>query len=112
MTTAAWRVEVFRREQLDDPEGDHLLGSLAEIGVAGVARARAGRGYLLPPTLRRDDVERCCRELLADPVLDEARIAAPGETFPPRSRRAQRILVMRKPGVMDPVALTVGRARS
>ena len=110
MTTAAWRVEVFRREQLDDPEGDHLLGSLAEIGVAGVARARAGRGYLLPPALRRDDVERCCRELLADPVLDEARIAAPGETFPPRPRRAQRILVMRKPGVMDPVALTVGRA--
>ena len=106
----AWRVEVFRRAGLDDPEGDHLQGSLAEIGVEGVARARAGRGYLLPSSLSPSDVERVCRELLADPVLDETRIAAPGRPFGARSRRAQRILVTRKPGVMDPVALTVARS--
>ena len=106
----AWRVEVFRREALDDPEGDRLLGALREIGVEGVVRARLGKGYLLPPSLSREDVERTCRELLADPVLDEARVAAPGEIPAPRSRRAQRLLVSRKPGVMDPVALTVARA--
>jgi phosphoribosylformylglycinamidine synthase II len=106
----AWRVEVFRREDLDDPEGEHLLAALREIAVEGVARARLGRGYLLPGTLTRGEVEKICSELLADPVLDEPRIAAPGEAPSPRSRRAQRILVARKPGVMDPVALTVGRA--
>jgi phosphoribosylformylglycinamidine synthase len=109
-TTAAWRVEVFRRDSIEDPEGAHLLGALREIGIEGVVRARLGKGYLLPGSLTREDVERACRELLADPVLDEARIAAPGEVLPARSRRAQRILVSRKPGVMDPVALSVARA--
>lgn len=109
-TTRAWRVEVFRRDGIDDPEGDHLLAALPEISVEGVARARLGRGFLLPPTLARADVERVCRELLADPVLDETRVIAPGETPAAGSRRASRVLVARKAGVMDPVALTVGRA--
>ena len=109
-TTGAWRVEVFKRSGIDDPEGDHLLAALPEIAVEGVARARLGRGFLLPTTLARADVERVCRELLADPVLDEARVFAPGEAPRSGSRRASRVLVARKPGVMDPVALTVGRA--
>ncbi|MFN0008723.1 MAG: phosphoribosylformylglycinamidine synthase subunit PurL [Planctomycetota bacterium] len=109
-TTRAWRVEVFRRAEIDDPEGDHLLAALPEISVGGVSRARLGRGFLLPPTLARADVERVCRELLADPVLDEARVTAPGEEPRAGSRRASRVLVARKAGVMDPVALTVGRA--
>jgi phosphoribosylformylglycinamidine synthase II len=108
--SAAWRIEVFRREGLDDPEGEHLLGALSELGIEGVVRARVGKGYLLPARLARADVERACRELLADPVLDEARISAPGEPIALRSRRAQRILVAKKPGVMDPVALSVSRA--
>ena len=106
----AWRVEVFRRADLSDPDGEHLLAALTEIGVGGVVRARAGKGYLLPGTLARADVDRVCRELLADPVLDEARITAPGESPATPSRGAQRILVSKKPGVMDPVALTVARA--
>ncbi|HEV8114037.1 MAG TPA: phosphoribosylformylglycinamidine synthase subunit PurL [Planctomycetota bacterium] len=106
----AWRVEVFRRADLSDPDGERLIAALTEIGVAGVVRARAGKGYLLPGTLARADVDRVCRELLADPVLDEARITAPGESPATPSRGAQRILVSKKPGVMDPVALTVARA--
>jgi len=109
-TTPSWRVEVFRRSGIDDPEGDHLLAALPEISVAGVARARLGRGFLLPPTLARADVDRVCRELLADPVLDEARVIAPGEKPRSPSGSTRRVLVARKPGVMDPVALTVGRA--
>jgi phosphoribosylformylglycinamidine synthase len=109
-TTGPWRIEVFRREGIDDPEGDQLLASLDEIAVEGVVRARLGRGFLLPGSLARGDVERICRELLADPLLDEARVTAPGEAPAPRSRRASRVLVARKPGVMDPVALTVERA--
>jgi phosphoribosylformylglycinamidine synthase len=106
----AWRVEVFRKDGVDDPEGEHLLAALPEIDVEGVVRARLGRGYLVPASLARADVDRICRELLADPVLDEPRVVPPGETPGPRSRRASRVLVARKPGVMDPVALTVERA--
>jgi phosphoribosylformylglycinamidine synthase len=105
----AWRVEVFRKPGIDDPAGIQLLAALREIGIDGVAGARSGRGYLLPPTLSRAEIDVVCTELLADPVLDDVRVTAPREPpAPPPDVR--RILVARKPGVMDPVALTVQRA--
>ena len=70
----AWRIEVFRRAGVDDPEGGHARAALAEAGVTGLADVRLGRGFLLPPGLSREAVQRAVRELLADPVLDEARI--------------------------------------
>ncbi len=105
----AWRVEVFRREEVDDPDGVEALAALAEIGVDGVRAARLGRGYLLPAELDRAQVARIVEELLADPVVDRARVTEPGARPDVPPGRA-RILVARKPGVMDPVALTVARA--
>jgi phosphoribosylformylglycinamidine synthase len=105
----AWRVELFRRHADDDPDAAHLLTAAREIGVDGLTAARCGRGYLLPPDLDRGTVDRIVRELLADPVLDEVRLTAPAT--PPEARGgAHRVLVARRPGVMDPVALTVERA--
>ncbi|TDJ78895.1 MAG: phosphoribosylformylglycinamidine synthase subunit PurL [Planctomycetota bacterium] len=105
----AWRVEVFKRVEFDDPEGTHALAAIRELGIASVTRARLGRGFLLPPTLERDAVDRIAGELLADPVLDEARVTAPGEP-PSVPGGVRRVLIARKPGVMDPVALTTARA--
>jgi phosphoribosylformylglycinamidine synthase subunit PurSL len=106
----AWRVEVFRRSELDDPEGLHARAALRELGLRAVEDVRVGKGYLLSPQLGRATVERLAREILADPVLELARIDAP-RTPPPGLRPAQhRLLVARRPGVMDPVALTVERA--
>ena len=102
----SWRVELFRRPGVDDPAGSELCHAARELGLAHLRAARRGRGYLLPPDLARADVERIVRELLADPVLDEVRLIAPGEE-PPALGGARRVLVARKPGVMDPVALTV-----
>jgi phosphoribosylformylglycinamidine synthase subunit PurSL len=113
----AWRVEVFRKCGIDDPEGAHLADSATELGIAGVRSARMGRGYLLPPSLTTAEIERISRELLADPVLDEVRLSAPRAAPPggkgsaqPGEKKWQRVLVAKKPGVMDPVALTIRRA--
>ena len=106
----AWRVEVFRREGIDDPEGNHLLAAVRELGAAKLDTARAGRGFLFPASLSRATVEAIVRELLADPVLDAPRIVAPRTPPERRDARVQRVLVARKPGVMDPIALTVQRA--
>jgi phosphoribosylformylglycinamidine synthase len=106
----AWRVEVFRRAPFDAAEGERLVRALEEIGVAGLRGVRRGRGYLLSPELERAAVERIVAELLADPVLDEVRIAKPAENPPASGRAAHRILVRRRPGVMDPVANTIERA--
>ncbi|MEZ6016543.1 MAG: phosphoribosylformylglycinamidine synthase subunit PurL [Planctomycetota bacterium] len=104
----AWRVEAFRRRDVDDPEGGHARAALAEVGLAGLGDVRLGRGYLLPPTLSPDAVARAVRELLADPVLDDVRLYAPATV--PAPSAAHRVLVARKPGVMDPSALTLERA--
>ncbi len=105
----AWRVEVVRRAGIDDPAAAPALAALREAGVAGIARVVTVRGYLLPAALTRAAVEETVREVLADPVLDEARISEPRRA-PARRPGVQRVLVARKSGVMDPVALTVGRA--
>ena len=108
----AWRVEVFRGPTFDDPEGRRLVDAARELDPERFGRltdARAGQGYLLPAALERSTVERIVHELLADPVIDVARLTAPrqGPSVPPAVRRA---LVAKKPGVMDPVAQTVRRA--
>ena len=105
----AWRIEVYRHAGVDDPEGGHARAALVELGLEGIRDVRLGRGFLLPPTLERSAVERSIAELLADPVLDEVRIVAPGDLadVPVAQRAAHRVLVARRPGVMNPVALTL-----
>ncbi len=105
----AWRIEVFRRAREADSEGARALALLAEFGLSSITEVRFGRGYLLSPSLPRAQAERVARELLADPVLDETRVGAPGEQ-PAGTKGAHRVLVMRRPGVMDPGAITIERA--
>jgi phosphoribosylformylglycinamidine synthase len=107
----AWRIEVGRRAGIADPVAAPTAAALREAGLAGFERVATLRGYLLPPHLSRAAVERAVREVLCDPVLDEARIVPPN-FVPPAQPGIQRVLVARKAGVMDPVALTVGRALS
>ncbi len=105
----AWRVEVFRAPTMDDPEGESVLAAIRELGASSIDSVRTGRGFLLPPTLSREVLERVVREFLADALLDEAHLYAPRERPARAPAGSARVLVMRKPGVMDPVALTVQR---
>jgi len=105
----AWRVEVFRRPSVDDPEANHLLGAAKELGIEGLESARVGHGYLLPPDLSPEAAGRIATELLADPVLDEVSLYGPRQV-PAAKSGSRRVLVAKKAGVMDPVALTITRA--
>ena len=102
----AWRVEVHRAPGRDDPAGSAALAALAELGLTGVRAVRTGRGYLLPPGYSAEEVASIAQGLLADPVVDRARIAAPGEPLE-APEGCHRICVLPRPGVMDPVAQTV-----
>jgi phosphoribosylformylglycinamidine synthase len=105
----AWRVEVFRDAQRDDPEGTHVQAALVALGIDGAKSVRLGRGYLLPPELQRSEVEGIVSGLLADPVLDRVRISEP-ECAPETKSGCHRILVAKKPGVTDAVAQTLAQA--
>ena len=88
----AWRVEVFRKPGVDDPDGAHLLDAARELGVTGLTGARAGRGTLLPPKLSEEAVQAIVRELLADPVLDDVRLTAP-QSAPQADTCKHRVLI-------------------
>ena len=39
----AWRVEVFRRPSVDDPEGTHALAAARNLDLEGIDDLRLGR---------------------------------------------------------------------
>jgi phosphoribosylformylglycinamidine synthase II len=102
----AWRVEVLRRPDVGDPEGESLRASLVELGLRGVTSVRTARGYFLSPHYAEEAVREIAAGFLSDPVVNEVRLRPPLEKTPARDG-AHRILVMPRPGVMDPVARTV-----
>lgn len=112
---AAWRVEIFRREGVGDPAASEALEAISEwsSGRATPVEPRGlrhGRGILLSPEIPEGAVPTIVEALLRDPVLEEARIYAPGESPEPPTPGRHRVLVARKPGVMDPEAVTIERA--
>ncbi|MFT7542284.1 MAG: phosphoribosylformylglycinamidine synthase II, partial [Gammaproteobacteria bacterium] len=68
---------------------------------------RVGVGYLLSPEYDEATVRRIAAGLLCDPVVQSFRIGAPGQPLDPPSSARHRVLVQRRPGVMDPIATTV-----
>ena len=94
------------RPGLPDPRGESAASDLRELGLA-VTAARARSGFLLDGALTREEAERAARELLADPVSEVHRLRrTDGAPFPNETGN-HRIDVIRKPGVMDPVAGSV-----
>jgi phosphoribosylformylglycinamidine synthase len=102
----AWRIEVLRRPEAGDPEGDGVRAALAELGLSGIRAVHTARGYFLSPHYREEEVRAIATGFLSDPVVNEVRLRAPRERTPARDG-AHRVLVMPRPGVMDPVARTV-----
>jgi len=107
MTSAAYLVETVRRDPAHDPAGQALAEDLRAHGLP-VAAVRLAHVYEVGPT-RAEVAEQLGRELLANPVLDTLRVtlaSAPLELAP--GERA--VTVLRREGVMDPVALTTIQA--
>ena len=84
-----------------DPREDELQLRLP----AGVVGARAAQVYELAP-LSADQAQRLADELLRDPALDRARVVRGGEADASAAPSESVLTVMRRDGVMDPIALS------
>ncbi|MFQ5503965.1 MAG: phosphoribosylformylglycinamidine synthase subunit PurL [Planctomycetota bacterium] len=107
----AWCVEVAVRPSLEDPAALLVAGRLASLGLEG--RVLAVRGFLLPAGLGESELKRAAAEVLADPISDRYRIAAPGTgdaSLWQGYDKAARLVVRRRPGVTDAVARSVREA--
>lgn len=103
----AWRIEISVLPHLPDPQGHSAALTLAAAGLPGVGPVRSLRGYLLGADLAPDQVEAFTRDVLQDPIQEQAEIHAPGCEVPVRPHR---ISILPLPGVTDHVAHSVQKA--
>lgn len=92
-------IRITPREGILDPEGETIGRALQELGYSGVEQVRAGRLVRLGVRGNgagavRERVEEMCRELIANPVIEDFDVrvreetgerSPPGETAGTRS---------------------------
>ncbi len=102
-----WAIEIRPRDH--DAERQRVAEELSLLthGRAGApAVAGSARGYLLEGDLAPDQVERLLAELLLDPLVETGRLGRLNDV----ATEGCMATVLLKPGVMDPVALSVADA--
>jgi phosphoribosylformylglycinamidine synthase II len=92
-----------------DPEGDKLEKDIRDIGITAVKQARVSDVYLLEGELDEAEVVKIGQESLADPVLEDFSWGE-GSLSRIEGGDVHIIEVAYNPGVMDPVAGSVGKA--
>ncbi len=93
-----YRIEVSVKEGFTDPQAEALEKDILDLGIKTVQRVRVSNIYLLEGKVDEKEVLTICRELLADPIVEEYSYQ---ETPPPADARL--VEVAYNPGVMDPV---------
>ena len=100
-----FRVEVSVKSGFPDPRGEALRADIRDLGIATLNRVRVSNIYMLEGGLSQEEVKIICRELLADPVIEEYSIGAAPLAIEDENTHA--IEVAYNPGVMDPVEESV-----
>lgn len=77
------RVHVMPKEGVLDPQGKAVAQALASLGFAGIGEVRQGKVIDLELTetdtaRARETVDRMCRQLLANTVIESYRIELEG----------------------------------
>jgi len=98
------RVEVSVKPSLPDPRGESLKADIRDLGIGTVQQVRVSDVYLLEGDLSREELGKICRQLLADPVVEQYSI---GEASP--TPHAHAIEGAYNPGVMDPVEESISK---
>jgi phosphoribosylformylglycinamidine synthase subunit PurS len=78
------RVQVMLRRGVLDPQGQAIGNALAALGFGGIGEVRQGKLIELElaetdPARTREQVEAMCKQLLANPVIEDYTI----EVIPP-----------------------------
>ena len=97
-----YRIEVSVKEGFDDPRAEGLEKDILDLGITAVERITVSDIYLLEGELSESDVATICRELLADPIVEEYSYVEK-----PVPADACLIEVAYNPGVMDPAEESV-----
>jgi phosphoribosylformylglycinamidine synthase II len=106
-TAMLWEVDIYAALGQLDLAARSIESDAADLGLEGQLQVTVARGYLLEGDgLDEPRLERIAGALLADPVVERTVIAAVGDPRLAEAPTGRSLLVhvLRKPGVMDPVA--------
>jgi len=103
------RIEVWNKEEFPDPRAEGLKKDIADLGIRGIDRVGISDIYTISGELDEGAISRICREVLADPVIQDCRYTmttAPG----PASDGGFTVETAYNPGVMDPIEYSLRKA--
>src|SRR5688572_17960053 len=100
-----WEVELTAKRSLPDPAMRRAVEAVASIDPR-LRALTSTRGFLIETTSDRASVESAAQTLLVDHVIEQAALRRSGEV----ELSPSVVTIMRKPGVMDPVASSAERA--
>jgi len=98
-----WRVEIKDKKSVFDAAGAAAQKDIQDLGISGVAGVEVVQVYNLDGDLSEAQVEKICRELLVDEVVQDYTYSS---AFPDASQGnngRQTVEIAYNPGVMDPV---------
>jgi len=102
-----WEIEVRCNAGARDVHGEGVLHEIRDLDMESIKAVESARLFYLDTDAPQADVERIARELLTDPVVEQFRVSngSVGKADP-----RPVVVVRRKPGVMDPVAISALQA--
>jgi phosphoribosylformylglycinamidine synthase subunit PurSL len=114
-TVTLWEIDIHPIEGQPDSAGRRVATDAFDLGMGADLSICAAHGYLLQGTLQQSQVQRLASELFSDSVAERTVVAAIGDPVlnqSPESGGVAPLLihVLRKPGVMDPVAQSAEQA--
>jgi len=95
--------DLHRSGQAADPHGRSVRQQIASLGH-DVGRVDSWRIFYIDTTAPREQIEKLCRELLADPIVEHAVIVTAAPPLADANGGGSWVEIHLKPGVMDPVA--------
>ena len=103
-----WEVDITPLSGHPDLDGQRVATEARERGIADSLTVRAVRGYLVQGEIEESQIERLAKQLFADRVVEQVRFAIVGDdSLCQAPEGCEQVLnVLRKPGVMDPVAMS------
>ena len=69
-----WEVRVSYKRGVQDPEGESTLYALKMLGFKNVREVHTAKLFIIEGDCSREEVERMCRRLLANPVSQDYEI--------------------------------------
>ena len=65
----SWAIEVSYKPGVTDAAGDSVRKGINDLGIKKVSSVKTVQKYILNADLKTEEVDRICRDLLANPVI-------------------------------------------